>query len=131
VRSFPPRAAVITGSLKQAFMVWMSDHARIYDMSMRLAASPIEPVSATSRSNSALPGPKAIFFPRMIRKRGDNEIESKEPVFFFMAQRKILANQRADLIHWNAARILKRFLDRAKMELRAGFVKGKTKGASL
>jgi len=40
---------------------------------MRLAASLIEPVSATSSSSSILPGPNAISLPRVTRKRGSNE----------------------------------------------------------
>jgi len=39
------------------FIVFTSDHARIYDISIRRAASMIYPVRPTSRSNSAFPGP--------------------------------------------------------------------------
>jgi hypothetical protein len=51
------------GSLKHWFMVRMRVHARMYDMCIRSAASRIEPVSATTASKSALPGPKAISSP--------------------------------------------------------------------
>src|SRR5439155_12629885 len=50
-----------------------SDQARIYDMSICFAASPIDPVSASNANNSALPGPNAIFLPDTIRKRGSRE----------------------------------------------------------
>src|SRR5882724_6201940 len=65
--------AVTTGCVKQLFMAWTSDQARMYDMSMRFAASPMEPVSAMSSKSSALPGPKAISDPYWIRKRGRSE----------------------------------------------------------
>jgi hypothetical protein len=62
----------------------------------------------------------------MTRKRNRNEIETGEPVFFFMRE-KIFGKSTANLIPWNAAQILKRFHDGAKMKLRAGFVKEKNK----
>jgi hypothetical protein len=48
----------------------MSSQARMYDILMRLAASPIEPVRSTRASNSALPGPIAISRFEMMRIRG-------------------------------------------------------------
>src|SRR5208282_6684381 len=42
-------------------------------MPMRLAALAIEPVSPTSASNSALPGPKAMSLPATMRSRGTRE----------------------------------------------------------
>lgn len=86
----PPCVARTSGSLKHRFIVWINFHARIYDIFMRDAALPMEPVSPTNCSNSALPGPMAISFRNVIRKRGCREIESEELSFFFMAQEKIL-----------------------------------------
>ena len=71
---------------------------------MRKAAWPIEPVSATPCSNSALPGPKAISFPQTTRKRGDKEADVEERFLLLMASLKCLAKRRANLIHGNALR---------------------------
>ena len=52
---------------------------------MRLAAAaPMEPVFAIPASKSALPGPKAIFDPRVMRKRGRKSGRRAETFFVFM-----------------------------------------------
>ena len=51
---------------------------------MCAAAAPMEPVLAIPSSKSALPGPKAIFVPRLMRKRGRRTGRPVETFFVFM-----------------------------------------------
>ena len=66
----PPRFVTTSGYLKQRFIVRTSIHARMYDISIAVAAFRRQPVRAMCSNSSALPGPRAILLPNTTRIRG-------------------------------------------------------------